>query len=164
MAGVVVEVDRSFVQALVQRGEWQGPPRPFSRRRVITSVEDPCMKQDKFKEAAAIVANNDARYQTIRTGPATAKQQEVHCAGCKTPVRLSDRIWRGEAKTKRAVFVWFEGWAVQGACANHGLLHSLHRQNPSRNGATRRFYGVGNFGDSPPQGRARSEYVRACYI
>lgn len=29
MAGVVVEVDRSFVQALVQHGEWQGPPRPF---------------------------------------------------------------------------------------------------------------------------------------
>ena len=87
MAGVVVEVDRSFVQALVQRGEWQGPPRPFSRRRVITSVEDPRMKQDKFKEAVAIVANNDARYQTIRTGPATAKQQELHCAGCKTPVR-----------------------------------------------------------------------------
>lgn len=29
MAGVVGEVDRSFVQALVQHGEWQGPPRPF---------------------------------------------------------------------------------------------------------------------------------------
>lgn len=29
MASVVVEVDRSFVQALVQHGEWQGPPRPF---------------------------------------------------------------------------------------------------------------------------------------
>ena len=67
-------------------------------------------------------------------------------------------------RLKEAVFVWFEGWAVQGACANHGVLHSLHRQNPSRNGATRRFYGVGNFGDSPPQGRAGSEYVRACYI
>ena len=34
-----------------------------SRRRVITSVEDPRLKQDKFKEAVAIVANNDARYQ-----------------------------------------------------------------------------------------------------
>ena len=34
-----------------------------SRQRVITSVEDPRLKQDKFKEATAIVANNDARYQ-----------------------------------------------------------------------------------------------------
>ena len=34
-----------------------------SRQRVITSLEDPRLQQDKFKEAIAIVANNDARYQ-----------------------------------------------------------------------------------------------------
>ena len=28
MAAVVVEVDRSFVKALVEQGQWQGPARP----------------------------------------------------------------------------------------------------------------------------------------
>ena len=36
------------------------------------------------------------------------------------------------------------GWAVHGACASHGLLHSLHRENPSSNGTTRRSHNVGN--------------------
>ena len=34
-----------------------------SRRRVITGAEDPRLLQEKFKEAVAIVSNNDARYQ-----------------------------------------------------------------------------------------------------
>jgi hypothetical protein len=35
----------------------------LSRRRVITSPDDPRLQEPKFKEAMAVVANNDARYQ-----------------------------------------------------------------------------------------------------
>ena len=34
-----------------------------SRQRVITSADDPRLQESRFKEAVAIVANNDARYQ-----------------------------------------------------------------------------------------------------
>ena len=37
MAGVVVEVDRSFVQSLVQHGEWQGPPPPFDLSHLVSN-------------------------------------------------------------------------------------------------------------------------------
>lgn len=55
------------------------------------------------------------------------------------------------------------GWAVHGACASHGLLHSLHRENPSSNGTTRRSHNVGNPGDPPPKGE-REVSMYGCVI
>ena len=34
-----------------------------TRQRVVTSLDDPRLKEEKFREAPVIVANNDARYQ-----------------------------------------------------------------------------------------------------
>ena len=63
----------------------------LSRQRVITSSQDPRLQEPKFKEAMAVVANNDARYQ-INKDRAKRYSQEA-----KTPLYWSTA--RDEAST-----------------------------------------------------------------
>ena len=62
-AGCLSEATHKYLHGDPVPGCTLSEEEKASRRRVITSVEDPRLKQDKFKEAVAIVANNDARYQ-----------------------------------------------------------------------------------------------------
>ena len=62
-AGCVSETTWNYLHGKPVNGCTLSEEERSSRQRVITSVEDPRLKQDKFKEAVAIVANNDARYQ-----------------------------------------------------------------------------------------------------
>ena len=62
-AGCLSETTHNYLHGKPVDGCTLSEEEKASRQRVITSLEDPRLKQDKFKEAAAIVANNDARYQ-----------------------------------------------------------------------------------------------------
>ena len=62
-AGCLSETTHKYLHGMPVDGCTLSEEEKASRQRVITSVEDLRLKQDKFKEAVAIVANNDARYQ-----------------------------------------------------------------------------------------------------
>ena len=62
-AGCLSETTHKYLHGEPVPGCTLSEEEKASRRRVITSMEDPRLKEDRFKEAVAIVANNDARYQ-----------------------------------------------------------------------------------------------------
>ena len=75
-----------------------------SRRRVIAGPEDPRLREEKFRWAAAIVANNDAQYQINKDrARTTAAQPSRRSAGpwpwTRRPPK-SCRRRRGEAGEK----------------------------------------------------------------
>ena len=86
-----------------------------SRQRVVSSPADPRLMEEKFKEAPAIVANNDSRYQINKdraksfsqaTGAPLRWAIAVDRAGvevlqtqaCDKAARIRHRAWKGQAK------------------------------------------------------------------
>ena len=62
-AGCLSETTHKYLHGDPVPGCTLSEEEKASRRRVIASMDDPRLKEDRFKEAVAIVANNDARYQ-----------------------------------------------------------------------------------------------------
>ena len=62
-AGQLLDANYRYLHGLEVEGCSLSAEERNSRQRVITSFTDTRLQQEKFKEAIAIVANNDARYQ-----------------------------------------------------------------------------------------------------
>lgn len=62
-AGQLSDTNYLYLHGLKVEGCSLSAEERTSRQRVITSFTDTRLQQEKFKEAIAIVANNDARYQ-----------------------------------------------------------------------------------------------------
>ena len=62
-AGQLSENNWRYLHGLRVEGCTLSEEERLSRRRVITSPEDPRLQEPKFRDAMVVVANNDARYQ-----------------------------------------------------------------------------------------------------
>ena len=85
-AGRLSDINWQYLHGRQVEGCHLSAEERASRQRVLTSFTDPRLRQEKFKEAIAIVANNDARYQINKRQSQTVQRsfwKSIAVGGCR---------------------------------------------------------------------------------
>ena len=128
-AGALSEKNHSYLHGYEVKGCKLTKEERSSRQRVITSADDPRLQESRFKEAVAIVANNDARYQINKdraknySRASGAPLRWAAAIDTATAEALQAELCDKEAKIRRdAIFVAWTSYFVKNALYNIGTI------------------------------------------